>query len=352
MVHILNPLLQVVGLIDDYISLVWAERHNKAGDFELEIPTKYETVDYIALGNLLTIPDSETFMIIMGIEPVQTETGTKIVLRGESIESLLKQRYILQPYDVDGYAEQLMYAIIDENAVNPTNTKRTLDILGGTVAGSSLTPTYANQLEIQSVYDVCVKIAQATGLGFKVLQISSYPLSFVVYEGLDRSYLNSGVRPWVIFSENFDNVISGSYYISEIGKINAVQVITDDIVYPSVTVWAAGESEPEDDARYESVLETTIDRELDEGNPLSDAEVLAIIQTRGREVIYNNQPKGIFEGDFDILGNFKLGVDFNLGDIVQTKIVGFESPARVVEVVRSYAKDGIKTYVTMDFIDI
>ena len=93
----------------------------------------------------------------------------------------------------------------------------------------------------------------------------------------------------------------------------------------------------------------SIDRDVTDP-PLSDAEVLAIINTRGRAEIEENKVVGMFEGEFDIQGNFKYGTDFFMGDIVQCNIQGRNAKSRIIELVRSFSTDGETSYVAMDFI--
>ncbi len=83
--------------------------------------------------------------------------------------------------------------------------------------------------------------------------------------------------------------------------------------------------------------------------PLTDAEVLAIIEERGEIVIKENTPVAIFDGDVDARTQFILEEDFFLGDIVQVNAHGISDNARVIEVVKSYSVEGEKIYIAFDF---
>jgi hypothetical protein len=158
-----------------------------------------------------------------------------------------------------------------------------------------------------------------------------------------------------------DNVITSSFYSSELEKINCPLVLTDDAVaaLQKNFVWINGNdqnptggTEPTGQDRFEGVLDTTIDRDSDgdDIDDLSDAQILAIIQSRGEDVIRENTPVGIFEGDFDTRGIFVYGEDFFMGDIIQCIIHGQEVAARVIELVRSYSVEGEKVYIAFDFL--
>lgn len=350
-IHILNPQLEVVGVIDDFYSLIWAERHCGMDDFELVVPDSYEFSPYLVAGNLLQIQDSNVVMMIQSRRPEFNDTESKVIFTGESLKTLLRRRHLDGPIIADGLAETIMYDLVVEHFVLPANSKRTIALLSETNPPTpSFAPTYFNLFEEKSIFDICVEIGEATGLGFRIDRVGSSG-AFVVYQGTNRSF-GQNLNPWVIFSPEFDNVLNGAHVLTQKDVVTVVKVTTDDAVLPYVEVWAEGATEPEGLARFETSLNTTINREPEDGVLLDDGEVYSIILTRGRKVIRDKQPKVMLEGAFDIGGNFKYGTDFFLGDLVQVAFKSASSPARVTELVRSYSTDGITTYATMEFINV
>lgn len=386
-ISVLDSSLKVIGLIEDYYSLTWAERYAEVGDFELDLPIEYVNNSIVDFGNFLRIKTSDVLMIIEDIKPSTGEEESSLVVKGQSTQSLLKRRVLLDPINLKGSAEVSIYSFIEDHITDPINSDRRITLFSTAFPIKVLTPVYEEQVEIQTVYDAIKIICESTGLGFKVTHYIG-KLAFHVYEGKDRSY-DQSTNPYVIFSDNFDNVIESSFYESIKDKKNITLVVTDDSVeaLQRVFVWEA--SEPTDMSRYESVLETKIERIIGEQQPgettteittptvgivgkvclaaisitatptieistyippLTDEEVLAIITTRGRQLIKENKVVGLFEGDFDIQGNFKYGIDFFMGDIVQCNLEGRNVKARIIELVRSYSTKGEKSYVAMDFI--
>ena len=436
LIYVLNGTRSVIDIIEDYYSLIWTERYSDVGDFELELPIEYALDPSIVFGNFLYIGVSDKLMVIEDIKPSFGEEKTNLLIRGRSAESLLGQRVLLNPVNVEGIAEATIYTLVDENIVNPDDSKRSINAFKDTFPSVSTTVEFEEQLEMQNLYNAVKTICKNTNLGFKISLEDDRKLAFSVYEGEDRSY-DQSINTYVIFSDDFDNVISSSFYESEKDKINIVLVATEDWVeaLQRVFVWESGESEPQWAGRREVILETNIDRIVGvsiapepvpvtiagpdppdppeppeppssppplsaptlgvvgqdnlaaidiQVNPiiqvyslfnhlvsvgiistpmvpmpaigvygepsLSDAEVLAIINTRGRVVIEENKLVGLFEGDFDIQGNFEYGVDFFMGDVVQCNLEGRNVKARIIELVRSYSVEGEKSYVAMDFI--
>jgi hypothetical protein len=388
LIAVLDPSLNVINLIEDYYSLSWAERYAQVGDFELDLPIEYALDSSITFGNFLYIKSSNTLMIIEDIKPFSGEEETSLVVQGQSAESLLNRRILLEPINVSGPAEITIYSFIENHITAPADSDRAISLFKTIFPEMLTTVLYDQQIEQQTVYEAIKIICEATGLGFRITLYNG-ELVFYVYDGVDRSTSQS-TNPYVIFSDDFDNVIESSFYESEKDKINIVLVITEDRVPSLQQVFVWETSEPTGIDRYETFLETQIERVLgeaegtaSEGNelteptlgivgkntlaaigitttpvielstyipPLTDLEVLGIITTRGKQVIEENKSVGLFEGDFDIQGNFKYGVDFFMGDIVQCNLEGRNVKARIVELVRSYSTKGEKSYVAMDFI--
>lgn len=426
-VYILDPDdLEIIGLIEDYYSLVWTEKYNEFGEFELELPIEYDENPLVAFNNFLYIKSSERLMIIEDIKPATGEDKTFLLVKGRSAESLLFRRVLILPKNVSGTAKDTLYSLIEENFTNATNPNRNISIIRPTFPAPAPGLSYNDQLDSQVIYDIVEKVCKASNLGFKFVKepwqdpegggdppdpgTRRFELVFYVYEGEDRSF-GQVDNSYVIFSDNFDNVVSSSFYLSEKGKINIILVSTDlrdkygeeedSDTLDNVFVWY--DSEPSGINRYETVLKTQIDRTIEKWpvpvepeepqtfnhpdpvlgrpgyhlldavdlevkiemavnwnepepepepleTPLTDEEVLEIITTRGSEVLDTWKSVGLFEGDFDIEGNFKYGTDFFMGDIVQCNLEGRNVKARIVELVRSYSTDGIKSYLAFDFI--
>ena len=303
-IYVLNKVLEVIGIIEDYYSLTWAERYSICGDFELELPINYDGSPLIEFGNFLYISSSNTLMIIEDMKPSTTEETTNLVLKGESAESLLKRRALQYPTSSrykEGTAEAFIYKIMSLHITNPPDPNRKIDLFIDSFPPQTRTDPFDDQFDIQTIYDMITKVCKGLDYGVRVLKDvkPSEPvmLSFSIYEGVDRSYSQT-TNPFVIFSENYGNVISSSFYLSEKGKVNLVNVYTDDPIYETVNVWEEGAPEPEGLDRFEIALDTSIDRDIDAGDPLTDAEVLSIIETRARAIIKDKKTVGVFEGDF------------------------------------------------------
>lgn len=406
-VYILDPSsMNVIGMIEDYYSLIWTERYNEVGEFELEVPIEYDNNSLVDFGNLLYIRESDRIMVIEDIKPSVSADKATLLLKGDSCETLLRRRVLLDAINVDGLSEAICYALIIDNMTDASDSDRNISIIKTTFPAITISTEFKDQLVMQSIYNAVQLICQTSFLGFK-FSIDSGKLAFSVYEGTDRSF-DQSENTYIIFSDNFDNVVSSSFYLSEKEKINAVLVASKIIdqygneeYAPSldrVFVWSG--SEPSDINRFETIVQTEIKRTIKPNpppaveipkipdqpvlgvigkhlltaisistspvlgvntsepvppppppeTPLTDNEVASIINTKGMEILDTWKAVGLFEGDFDIHGNFKYGIDFYMGDIVQCNLEGRNVKARIIELVRSYSVEGLKTYVAFDFI--
>jgi hypothetical protein len=354
--HILDPALEMIGVIDDYYSLTWAERYSQAGDFEMELPISYDGNPMLALGNFVAINDSDTLMIIQDMQPSSSGESSTLLIAGESAESILKQRSITQIHYFNAALDYnvmwlVSYYFIDNTAAAPpfNIAARIVDLLEYyDFTTFQALPAYKNMIDSGTVYEHVKEMCESAGFGFKMTITPEKLLRFRMYEGADRSYeQNPVVNDFVIFSPTFDNVLSSSYLLSSKSTANVVHVyVKDDPTHEHT--WVYHGVEPDDIDRFEATMTTTIER-TDVSPNLTDAQVLEIITTRGKEFLRGNQVIGVFEADVILDKQFVYGVDFFIGDFVQCYIQGRGAKARVIECVRSWSVEGVTKYISLDF---
>lgn len=81
-----------LGVIENYISLIWTDRYSTLGQFQLKLKFSPEAYAILTIGNLVQIHTSEYTKII---ETIQVENST-IVVAGRDLTSLLDRRLVLQ----------------------------------------------------------------------------------------------------------------------------------------------------------------------------------------------------------------------------------------------------------------
>lgn len=89
---------QIGAIIEGWSSLIWTERYQEFGDFELHSNYISETRAKMPLLSLITLRQSKVIMIVESYEISVGTDGTKeIVVKGRSMDSILESRIWVSP---------------------------------------------------------------------------------------------------------------------------------------------------------------------------------------------------------------------------------------------------------------
>lgn len=339
--------LTPIAIIDDYISLIWTDRYQQCGDFELCIPANSDASKIIQQDYYLWSSNSEHVMVIEKIAISSTaEEGGTATISGRSLESILDRRIIWGRKTLSGNFQNGVKALLNENVISPSNKSRKIDnFIFEESTDSAITDLTINaQYTGDNLYDTICSICADRGIGFKVTLSDENKFVFKLYAGVNRSYAQSD-NPWVIFSPKFDNIISTNYLESRSGLKNVTLV--------------GGEGEGRD-RRYTAVGNAVgmdrremftdardISSDTEDGGTLPDDEYISQLRQRGKEDLAENIEIMSFEGEAETTTMFKYGEDFFNGDIVQVEdAYGHESSARIIEIVTSENEEGTSVYPT------
>lgn len=348
-ITVLNKNRQEVLIIDDYFSLVWPELYSGEGLFTLEVPIEYAENEYILTGNYLVIEESDRVMIITDLNPSITDTTSKLVISGSSAETLLRSRVLTTTVFIDGSVQDAINTLFEVYFSDPFFPEQDIFEFEFDVSSDPnvTSKTITNTYEPDSMYNVIKSICDAVNLGFRVVLNSNDVFEFQLYSGIDRSY-DQSVLPFVVFSEEYNNIQEQSFYISTQDYKNIAVVVTEDLIYPLVYVYDG--LEPEGIDRKELLVDATgINRQIPDAPDLTDGEYYEILWQKGLDELRSRRPMGVFDGDIDIEGSFKINEDFFLGDIVQCVFASGETAARITEFVRSYSESGWISYASFQF---
>lgn len=93
---VLNTAFESIAVVDTYESLIWTDRYNAYGDFEIFFAMDTSLLEYLKEDNYLWLKESEHCMIIEEIKiDSDTEDGNHLIVTGRSLESILERRIIL-----------------------------------------------------------------------------------------------------------------------------------------------------------------------------------------------------------------------------------------------------------------
>lgn len=211
--YVLDENLNAVALIDSYTSLIWTDRFQECGDFELEMSVDLDLLDYIKQDRYLWRQDSEHVMIIEELAfNTDEEKGNIVTISGRSLESIINRRIVWGLMNVTGNLQEQVEEMFDANIINPSKPERKITNF---VFEHSDDPLITRlQVDTQytgdNIYDVVTNLCVEGEIGFKITLNNDKQFVFKFYAGIDRSY-DQFLNPCVVFSPNFENLVNGEY---------------------------------------------------------------------------------------------------------------------------------------------
>lgn len=314
--ELLDTNFETVGIIDTYQSFIWTDRYQSAGDFEIYIPTNAPIMSEVKIGRYLRFRYSKHIMIIEKIIYDQDHTnGFYAVVSGRSLECILDRRIVWSMTNVYGNVEDGFQKILNDNIINPSISERRIDNFRFIPSNDSTIQSYKNEAQYtgDNLYTICTGICSNFKIGYQILWTGQY-LEFKFYRGSDFSYSNTQNNPYVVFSTDFENLVSSKYTSNHTNYKNVAHI--------------GGEGEGSDRKWTDVGNATGIDRKemyvnasdisSKNGNQQIDNNTYYnLLQTRGNEKISEAQATEIIEGSMQSLAQYTYMSDFNIGDKVQ-----------------------------------
>lgn len=346
-IFVLNTNFESVAVVDEFESLIWTDRYDDAGDFELFMSMDKRLLEYLKQNYYLWNAESEHMMIIEQINITSdVEEGNKLIVTGRSLESILDRRIIWGQKVLSGGLQDAIHTLIDECIISPTISDRKIDNF---IFVENLNPkitalTIDTQYTGDNLFDVVKTLCEKNNIGFKIILNESNQFEFSLYSGEDRSYEQTE-NPYVIFSPDFENIINSNYLESSKTMKNVTLVAGEGegANRKTTTVgdaYGLNRRELFTDAR-------DISSDIGDGETLTDAEYYEQLNQRGTDGLAEYPSITSFEGEVEATRMFKYGIDFFIGDIVQiTNEYGHEGRAYISEFVMSQSESGLSMYPT------
>lgn len=356
---------EIMGIVDTAKSIIWHRLYYGVGDFEIYAPCTPENIACLVKGNYVTRYDARNIGIIERANVTYNpQDGRMIVAAGRFGKSVLDRRiiykrsgYSVSPTILRGSVETAARSLVSENAVDcPFDGGRNIPelafgphantapmIVDETGAAAQKQVTHDNLLTYTD------SLLKEYGLGAYCGLNDLLQLAYTVFAGVDRSVDNTAGNEPVIFSQDFDNLLSSEYAYDETALKN--------------TALIGGEGEGT--ARFHSILKsasvTGLDRrevfvdasshskkytdDSDTEQTLTDTEYDGQLKSLGRQEVAKHSIVETFNGNIDVTeGSFKYGVDFDLGDIVTVQDVelGLYINPRILEVTEVQDDNGYR----------
>lgn len=346
---IFNRNLEFIGIIEGFTSLRWVRRYYKSGEFELHCPLTIDTLKLLKKENIIYKGGREAAYIIHRQLGIDNDGNETLIVKGFFLTHYLNRRINWGRIITTNTAESVMRQLVNDNAVNPSESKRKIPFLKlGELKG------LPNRIDYQNSYGnltECLElIAKSVEYGFGLfIDFETRSMSFEVYQGIDRS-VKQNDHPPCVFSRTFENIHSQTY------------VDSNDNYRNTCLIGGAGE----DDERKltEISQENGLDRyELFvDARDLSDKETVGeteqeipwnrykpLLIQRGNEKLAEHKEITTFDSKVNVRGNLVYKEDYDLGDIVTCHDVkwGITIDTRITEVEEVY--EGNKRDINVTF---
>lgn len=336
-IYILDKNLKRIGLIDNYVSLIWTTRYYLCGDFELYLPVTSDFIEMLQIGYYLQTTESDYTMVIESIDiKTDAENGNYLTVSGRSVESLLDRRIVSPRAGVTNQSVAFAAAyLINFNFVTPILKDRQIPEIDVFSDFDNFPEKITSQYFGDNVYETITQLCQTYGYGFRML-LKNGKFTFEMYNGLNRTRSQKENVP-AVFSPEFENLVNTEYVYNTKESKNVALVAGQGEGSLRKTTYAGTGAGLE---RREIFVDA---RDLSD-EKLTDSEYITVLQSRGIEKLSEYEQYPQYTGE---VNNFP---DYcNLGDIVEVENeFGMRATARIVEIIESYSTSGNTRIPTFD----
>lgn len=334
-------------VIDTFISLIWTERFQVYGDFELDLVSTYQARTLLKKNTWLAMNKSNYIARVESVEGGVDDTGVaKLTIKGRMIEGILTDRVYPASY-LTGLPAALARQMFHDICV--TGLTDAMDAIPGIVEGTFMpASTIAEPADSITITTQTTTLYDAMGtnvlapwdLGMRILREDSTGLLyFDVYSGSDRTTGQAVLTP-VVFAPQFDNLQ------------NTTEITTIDTAKNVAYVYSPGGFQKVYAPGVDSSV-TGFDRRVlfvDASDITTDntANIPAALLARGNSALAAARTNFIFDGEISQYSQYQYGKDYNLGDLVELwNEDGVQSDMRVTEQIFSEDATGERSYPTL-----
>lgn len=354
-VEIRNQNREIAGICDEYKSLIWRVDYYGTGDFEIYAPCTALNLALLIEDNIVTRPDDENVGIIETVlYTFNINDGRMIVASGRFSKSILDRRIIYRKTGtnqisatmLNGNVETAARSVVTMNAIDCSfDSARNIPALVlGAHSGSTqeLVDADGNATTQQVTFDNLLtwtnEFLKNYKIGAKITLNAEKKFEFVCYEGKNRAVDNTDGNDPVIFSQDFENLISSEFTIDATNYKNAAIIGGEgEGIARFCSFYIPQESGL--DRRETFVDESkTAKKYVDSGGTertLTNAQYNGNLCAIGGQKLAAMPILESFDGEINLNSlTFKYKTNYNIGDIVtvQDSDTKLYSNVRIVEI--------------------
>lgn len=360
--YILDGQMRRVEVRDNFQSLIWTERWQDQGDFELVTESNFNSLlDYVP-GTWLATNVSNRIMRVDGCVDAVDSEGKKVLnVSGTSFEAQMYDRATVdayvnsngagnnwkitdQPADI---VRELFRKIAHQNTTIPADNFPFMAFGNMYPADTIAEPGDLIELEVepQTLFQLVQDMCKLYDLGFRITRNGdASQLFFNVYSGNDRTTRQTA-NPAIIFSEAMDNLQNTSAVKSIAEEKNVAYVYSKNAT--QVVYW-----NPEDATATGVNRKVLIVQANDVDETLTGADLYAVLRQRGLLELAKHRPVRAFDGEIPQRNAYLYDIDYRLGDLVEVRNPNITNIMRVTEQIFVQDREGFKSYPTLSIYDM
>lgn len=333
-IRILSPALDLLGEVDNYLSLSFSRCYHYPGEFQLVLNRKVQNAGRLDINNLIVLgADKHKTGIIRHKEIKANERGEEMLtIKGYALGTILRQRITIPPvgesHDIqEGNAETVMKSYVERNCLDISGMEFPFLMIADDQQRGEIIKW---QSRYKNLCDELEQISMLTGLGWGIYpDFNSRKWIFDIYNGRDFT-AGQQLNPPVIFSPEFDNIKNQEFIDSLIG-------------YGTYAIVAGQDEGAEREVVMLGSDATGLDRHVIfvDARDVQDVDDLP---ARVEAKLAEHQRVVSFQAEVLTQGPFKYQQDWDVGDVVtvQNKDWNLTMDTRVTEVTEIYEPGGFK----------
>lgn len=340
--YIFDKDINLRGVIDDFISLIWIRRYCKSGEFQLTLPFSKERFELLSKGNILYKKGDPEAGYIHTRSVTSEEDGKEILeVKGTFLTSYIAKRINWGTLNFSGSPEKLIRKLVDDNCINPIDPARIIPYLKlGNLNNFNGSIFYQNSYG--NVLSEVEEISNKNFLGVRVrFDYKNKNLIFEIYKGVNRT-VNQDLLAPCIFSRDFENILSQNFFDSEQDYKNVCLVAGEgegvDRVLVDINDSSTGLERNELFVDARDLQKETSD------SILTDEAYKDVLTERGNSKLSQYNRAQTFESAISTTGNNIYKVDYDLGDtitILDSKL-GIKIDTPITEIEEVYEEQKVQ----------
>lgn len=372
-------------IIEGYSSMIWTERYQDAGEFQMKTAEIEHARQSIPEGSLISLRDSREVMIVEThtIGKNNQEASSEATIVGRTFETFWENRSLENLYFETSYPptrltplQQIMYYLW-HGSLGMWDGTTLPDLIDNVVLSEDLKDfqdtgyPYELELSWDERYAKILDLIKTVGVGlrnvrpvtndarlvtFAAPQPNAYTpvivktdtdnvtqLRVEVYRGVNRSRTQSENEPVVLSYEAGD--LTDPQYLFSVKGMKNVAVVKADDSRGTRTFYAPGWTEE----TATGLKRRTLSLDATDG---SFGPYVLMEPRIQEELAKHNQKAALFEGEISQLAQYKYGQDYFLGDVITVMAeYGFAQDMRVVEYIRTEDANGDRGYPSLVQVD-